>query len=69
DWFTSQAFTRTGLADLPAHLQQHYGIAVAGVTELDIGVYRVIRADGQTGWPGSSRRRGRRPLPNPTPGS
>jgi Ser/Thr protein kinase RdoA (MazF antagonist) len=46
DWFTSQAFTHTGLADLPAHLQQHYGIAVAGVTELDIGVYRVIRADG-----------------------
>jgi hypothetical protein len=44
DWFTSQAFTRTGLADLPAHLQQHYGIAVADVAELDIGVYRVIRA-------------------------
>ena len=46
DWFTSQVFTRTGLADLPAHLQDHYGIAVAGVTELDVGVYRVMRADG-----------------------
>ena len=26
DWFTSQVFTRTGLTDLPAHLQGHYGV-------------------------------------------
>lgn len=42
-WFARQAFTRTGLHQLPARLKQHYGIEVA---ELDVGVYRVARADG-----------------------
>ena len=47
-WFTRQVFTRTSLDRLPSHLSQHYGIEVSGVTELDVGVYRVARADGQT---------------------
>jgi hypothetical protein len=45
-WFTSQVFTRTGLDQLPAHLEQEYGVAVSGVAELDVGVYRAVRADG-----------------------
>jgi hypothetical protein len=45
-WFTSQVFTRTGLDRLPAHLEHEYGIAITGVLELDVGVYRVARADG-----------------------
>jgi hypothetical protein len=45
-WFTSQTFTRTGLDRLPAHLEQEYGITLSGVTELDVGVYRIARADG-----------------------
>jgi hypothetical protein len=44
-WFTSQVFTRTGLDRLSAHLEQQYGIEVTGVTELDVGVYRVGRPD------------------------
>ncbi|HEY6312604.1 MAG TPA: hypothetical protein VIY52_17630 [Streptosporangiaceae bacterium] len=28
------------------HLQARYGIAVSGLAELDLGVYRVDRADG-----------------------
>ncbi len=31
---------------LTQHLRDHYGLAVAGLTELDLGVYRVDRADG-----------------------
>jgi Ser/Thr protein kinase RdoA (MazF antagonist) len=44
-WFTRQVFARTSLDQLPAHLQQHYGIDIAGVSELDVGVYRVGRLD------------------------
>ena len=45
-WFTRQVFARTSLDQLPAHLQQNYGIDIAGVSELDVGVYRVGRLDG-----------------------
>jgi Ser/Thr protein kinase RdoA (MazF antagonist) len=45
-WFTRQVFTRTSLDQLPSHLEHQYGIEVARVTELDVGVYRVSRADG-----------------------
>jgi hypothetical protein len=39
--FTRQVFTRTAVDQLPTHLEQEYGIEVAGVTELDAGVYRL----------------------------
>ncbi|HEX3955682.1 MAG TPA: phosphotransferase [Trebonia sp.] len=45
-WFTRQVFTRSGLDQLPAHLEQEYGVTVSGAAELDVGVYRVARADG-----------------------
>src|ERR1700760_388647 len=45
-WFTSQTFERTGLDQLPAHPEHEYGIAVSGAPELDVGVYRITRADG-----------------------
>jgi Ser/Thr protein kinase RdoA (MazF antagonist) len=48
-WLTRQVFTRAELDQLPAHLEQQYGIEVAGVTELDVGVYRVARA-GASDW-------------------
>jgi Ser/Thr protein kinase RdoA (MazF antagonist) len=44
-WFTGQVFARTAIDQLPAHLEQQYGIEVAGVTELDVGVYRVTQAE------------------------
>jgi Ser/Thr protein kinase RdoA (MazF antagonist) len=43
-WFTGQVFARTAVDQLPAHLEQQYGIEVTGVTGLDVGVYRVARA-------------------------
>ena len=43
-WFTRQVLTRTDLDRLPSHLEQQHGIQVAGVTELDVGVYRVAVA-------------------------
>jgi hypothetical protein len=39
--FTRQVFTRTAVDQLPTHLEQQYGIEVAAVTELDVGVYRL----------------------------
>jgi Ser/Thr protein kinase RdoA (MazF antagonist) len=45
-WFTRQVFTRTAVDQLPAHLEQQYGIEVAQVTALDAGVYRVARTGG-----------------------
>jgi Ser/Thr protein kinase RdoA (MazF antagonist) len=48
-WFTRQVFTRTAVDQLPTHLEQQYGIEVAGVTELDVGVYRVAQA-GASDW-------------------
>ena len=37
---------RSGQDTLPAHLEARYGIQVAQMTELDLGVYRVGRRDG-----------------------
>ncbi len=37
---------RSGQETLPAHLEARYGIQVDGMTELDLGVYRVGRRDG-----------------------
>ena len=37
-WFTSQTVERTGLDQLPAHLEQEYGITVSALSELDVGV-------------------------------
>lgn len=39
-------YDRVGVDDLPAHLTSTYGIDVAGVTALDVGVLRVDRGDG-----------------------
>ena len=44
--FRRQMYTRTSLDQLPAHLEERYGVPVSEVTELDLGVYRVSRADG-----------------------
>ena len=40
--------SRVGLERLTAHLQDRYGIRVAELTELDLGVFRVDRHDGPT---------------------
>jgi len=37
---------RSGQDTLPAHLEDRYGIQASGLTELDLGVYRVGRRDG-----------------------
>ena len=39
-------YTRTGIDELGSHLEARYGIEVAKLTELDVGVYRVARHDG-----------------------
>jgi Ser/Thr protein kinase RdoA (MazF antagonist) len=41
--------SRRGIPALPAHLSATYGIEVAQIAQLDLGVYRVDRADGP-GW-------------------
>jgi aminoglycoside phosphotransferase len=46
DAYTERTFTRSGLDRLPEHLERSYGIRVAGLTELDVGVFRVDRDDG-----------------------
>jgi Ser/Thr protein kinase RdoA (MazF antagonist) len=38
---------RRGVERLANHLQAHYGVQVSGVEQLDLGVYRVNRADGE----------------------
>jgi aminoglycoside phosphotransferase (APT) family kinase protein len=43
---TKQPFVITGIATLPSHLKATYGIDVASMTELDLGVIRVDRHDG-----------------------
>jgi hypothetical protein len=42
--------TRSGISRLPEHLGQTYGIEVAQVSELDVGVY--------PGWGGGTARTG-----------
>lgn len=46
DTYTERTFNRSGLDRLPAHLERSHGITVAGLTELDVGVFRVDRRDG-----------------------
>jgi Ser/Thr protein kinase RdoA (MazF antagonist) len=43
---TKQPFVVTGLPTLAAHLNNAYGIDVAAMTEMDLGVIRVDRHDG-----------------------
>ena len=45
----SRTAGRRGIPALPAHLAATYGIEVAQIAQLDLGVYRVDRADG-AGW-------------------
>ncbi len=49
DDYARSMLTRSGTDRLPAHLEATYGIEVASVTELDLGVFRVDRRDGP-GW-------------------
>ena len=46
DEYARSMLTRSGLERLPAHLEVRYGIEVAGVSELDLGVFRIDRKDG-----------------------
>ena len=46
DDYARSLLTRSGVARLPAHLEAGYGIEVAGVSELDLGVFRIDRKDG-----------------------
>ena len=39
-------FHRDGIDTLPAHLEQAHGIAVAKMTQLDVGVFKIDRNDG-----------------------
>lgn len=39
-------YTARGVDTLPAHMEEVYGVAVSDVTSLDVGVYRLDRADG-----------------------
>jgi Ser/Thr protein kinase RdoA (MazF antagonist) len=43
-----RTFERTGIASLGAHLEAQDGIPVTTTTALDVGVFRVDRADGST---------------------
>jgi len=44
--YTRSMLTRSGTDGLPAHLEAAYGIEVAGVSQLDLGVFRIDRSDG-----------------------
>lgn len=46
DEFIERMYSRSGTEDLPSHLDARYGIQVARLTELDLGVFRVDRRDG-----------------------
>ena len=46
DELTARAEIRTGIEQVPAHLEATYGIDVAQVSELDRGVLRIDRRDG-----------------------
>jgi Ser/Thr protein kinase RdoA (MazF antagonist) len=47
DVVLERMYQRAGVDTLPAHLEQTYGFTVAKVTRLDVGVFRVDRADKQ----------------------
>lgn len=44
--YLERTFHRDGSPSLPEHLEDSYGIRVSGIRELDVGVFRVDRADG-----------------------
>src|SRR5688500_1202502 len=44
--FRARVLQRSSLDRLGPHLESTYGIRVAKLTELDLGVYRVARSDG-----------------------
>jgi hypothetical protein len=46
DEYTRTMLTRSGTDRLPAHLAATYGIEVASLSELDLGVFQVNRTDG-----------------------
>ncbi len=46
DATASRTAARRGVPTLPAHLSDTYGIEVTEIAQLDLGVYRVDRADG-----------------------
>jgi Ser/Thr protein kinase RdoA (MazF antagonist) len=46
DEYARSRLTRSGTDRLPAHLEAGYGIGVAAVSPLDLGVFRVDRRDG-----------------------
>lgn len=46
DEFIERMYGRSGMDQLAAHLESRYGIQVARLTELDLGVFRVDRRDG-----------------------
>lgn len=48
DTTLNRMYNRDGLEQLPDHLNNTYGIDVAGVEALDVGVMRVDRRDGPT---------------------
>lgn len=48
DTALNRMYTRVALDRLPAHLENTYGIDVAGTEQLDVGVIRVDRRDGPT---------------------
>jgi hypothetical protein len=59
DRFKELAYRRVGQKRLAAHLEDVHGIDLAGVTELDVGVFRVARNDGPSWWRGCFLRRDR----------
>jgi methyltransferase (TIGR00027 family) len=44
--YMERMYHRSGIDRLPGHLERHYGIRVAKMGELDVGVMRVDRVDG-----------------------
>ena len=45
DALLERMYQRSGVDTLPAHLEKSYGITVRKVSQLDVGVFRVDRAD------------------------
>ena len=45
DSVLQRMYQRDGVEDLPAYLEDAYGIAVTKLTQLDVGVFRVDRSD------------------------
>jgi Ser/Thr protein kinase RdoA (MazF antagonist) len=48
DSVLARMYQRDGMDTLPAHLEQTYGITIAKMSQLDVGVFRVDRSDNGT---------------------